>query len=511
MSDQSTKFTRKPMLIVNDATDILAILNETIAMFESLSNRLEQAFKTLRGQGRITENNIKETLRDVRVSLLEADVALSVIKPFIESITEKAMGQTVLKSLSPGQELIRIIRDELTHVLGDEHSELNFNANPPVVILMAGLQGSGKTTTAAKLAKWIQENKKKSVMLTSCDVYRPAAIDQLATLAQSVGASLHPSTPAQTPLNIVKTAMDAAQKTHADVLIIDTAGRLHIDATLMDELKEIHHFAHPTETLLVVDSMIGQDAAHAAKIFNDALNITGIILTKTDGDARGGAALSMRQVTGKPIKFMGVGEKIDALAAFHPERLASRILGMGDVLSLIEDAEKLDKTKSEKLAKKLKKGHAFDLEDFRDQLKQLGKLGGIASIMKKLPGMGNLAGMAGNSDDIEKRIKEIDAIICSMTPQERRFPALLKSSRKLRVAKGSGTNVPAVNKLLKQFEQMQKMVKKVSQAGGMQKMMRGMGMTGGMGGGAFPDMNQLQNMLPNGLGNDLKKLLGNKE
>ncbi len=484
-------------------------------MFENLSNRLDRVLKNLRGQGRITENNIKETLRDVRVSLLEADVALSVIKPFIDTVTEQAMGQEVLHSLTPGQELIRIIRDELTHLLGDEQSELNFNAAPPVIVLMVGLQGSGKTTTTGKLAKWMQENKQKSVMLTSCDVYRPAAIDQLATLADTVGASLFPSNPSQSPLTIVQDAIEAAKRAQSDVLIIDTAGRLHIDEALMEELKQIHALAQPTETLLVVDSMTGQDAAHTAKAFNEALDVTGIILTKTDGDARGGAALSMRQITGKPIKFMGAGEKIDALNPFYPDRVASRILGMGDVLSLIEDAEKLDKTKSEKLAKKLKKGHAFDLEDFRDQLKQLGKLGGIASIMKKLPGMGNLGAMTGGAD-MEKRIKEIDAIISSMTPQERRFPALLKSSRKLRIANGSGTSVPAVNKLLKQFEQMQKMVKKVSQAGGMKKMMRGIagmgglpgmpGMTGGMGG--MPDMSQLQHMLPNGLGDDLKKLLG---
>ncbi len=481
-------------------------------MFESLSNRLDRTLKNLRGLGRISESNIKETLRDVRVSLLEADVALAVIKPFIETVTEKAMGQAVLQSLTPGQELIRILRDELTHLLGDEQNELNFNAVPPVVILMVGLQGSGKTTTAGKLAKWIQENKKKTVMLTSCDVYRPAAIQQLATLAETVQASLHPSDPSQSPIDIVKAAIEAAKRSISDVLIIDTAGRLHIDEKMMQELKEIYALAKPTETLLVVDSMTGQDAAHTAKAFNDALDITGIVLTKTDGDARGGAALSMRQITGKPIKFMGVGEKIDALSPFYPDRVASRILGMGDVLSLIEDAEKLDKTKGEKLTKKLKKGHAFDLEDFRDQLKQLGKLGGIASIMKKLPGMGNLGGMMGNTNDIEKRIHEIDAIISSMTPQERTYPALLKSSRKLRIAKGSGTSVPAINKLLKQFEQMQKMMKKVTQGGGMKKMMRGMAGMSGMGGmGGMPDMSQLQSMLPNGLGNDLKKLLGNKE
>lgn len=488
-------------------------------MFENLANRLDRIFKNLRGQGRITDSNIKDTLREVRVSLLEADVALPVIKSFIETVTEKSMGQTVLQSLTPGQELIRIIRDEMTHLLGDESSELNFNTTPPMIIMMVGLQGSGKTTTSGKLAKWIQDNKKKSVMLTSCDIYRPAAIDQLATLAQTVGAALHPSHPSQSPKDIVKGAIEAAKRSLSEVLIIDTAGRLHIDEAMMAELKELQTLAQSTETLLVVDSMTGQDAAHTAKAFNDALNITGVILTKTDGDARGGAALSMREITGKPIKFMGEGEKIDALNLFYPERVASRILGMGDILTLIEDAEKLDKTKGEKLVKKLKKGSSFDLEDFRDQLRQVGKLGGIASIMKKLPGLGNLGGMASNPGDMEKRIKEIDAIINSMTPQERRFPALLKNSRKLRVAKGSGTEVPAINKMLKQFEQMQKMMKKVTSAGGMQKMMRGMaGMSGmpGMGnfpgmGAGMPDMSQLQNMLPGGLGNDLKKLLGNKE
>lgn len=470
-------------------------------MFESLASRLDRTFKNIRGLGRITEKNVKETLREIRVSLLEADVALPVIKDFISDITEKAMGQAVTQSLNPGQELVRVVRDELTHILGDEQSEINLKAEPPVVILMAGLQGSGKTTTTAKLAKLLKEKYKKSVMVTSCDIYRPAAIDQLATLAQDHELELHPSNPEQKPINIAQEAIEAAKRAVCDVLIIDTAGRLHIDSSMMDEIKSIHQVSNPTETLLVVDSMTGQDAAHTAKAFDDALALTGVVLTKTDGDSRGGAALSMRHITGKPIKFMGAGEKIDALEAFYPDRVASRILGMGDVLSLIEDAEKLDTSKGKKLAKKLKKGKAFDLEDFRDQIKQISKMGGIAGIMKKLPGMGAMGKMAGESGDMEKRFNEIEAIINSMTPKERQFPALIKNSRKQRIAKGSGTEVQAINKLLKQFAQMQKMVKKVSQKGGMKNLMRGMGGgmpgMGGMGGG-MPDMSQLKDMMPPG-------------
>lgn len=476
-------------------------------MFESLASRLDRTFKNIRGLGRITESNIKETLRDIRVSLLEADVALPVIKEFISDITEKAMGQTVTQSLNPGQELVRIVRDELTHILGNENSEINLKAEPPVVILMAGLQGSGKTTTTAKLAKFLKEKQKKSVMVTSCDVYRPAAIDQLATLAQDHGLELHPSNPNQQPVNIAKEAVEAAKRAVCDVLIIDTAGRLHIDTSMMDEIKAIHQASNPVETLLVVDSMTGQDAAHTAKAFDNILTLTGIVLTKTDGDSRGGAALSMRHITGKPIKFMGAGEKIDAIEAFHPDRVASRILGMGDVLSLIEDAEKLDNSKGKKLANKLKKGKAFDLEDFRDQIKQISKMGGIAGIMKKLPGMGAMGKMASQSGDMEKRFVEIEAIINSMTPQERQYPALIKHSRKQRIARGSGTEIQAINKLLKQFEQMQKMVKKVSQKGGMKNLMRSMGGMAGMSGGlpgmggmgtGMPDMSQLKDMLPPG-------------
>ena len=461
-------------------------------MFESLASRLDRTFKNIRGLGRITESNVKDTLREIRISLLEADVALPVIKNFISDVTEKATGQAVTQSLNPGQELVKIVKDELTHILGDECCELNLKAEPPIVILMAGLQGSGKTTTTAKLAKFLKETHKKSVMVTSCDIYRPAAIDQLATLAKDHELELHPSNPSQQPVNIAKEAIEAAKRAVCDVLIIDTAGRLHIDATMMDEIKALHSVSKPTETLLVVDSMTGQDAAHTAKAFNDALALTGVVLTKTDGDSRGGAALSMRHITDKPIKFIGAGEKIEALEAFHPERVASRILGMGDVLSLIEDVEKLDKTKGKKLATKLKKGKTFDLEDFRDQIKQVSKMGGIAGIIKKLPSMGSLGAMAGQGGDMEKRFIEIEAIINSMTPKERQFPALIKHSRKQRIAKGSGSEVQAINKLLKQFEQMQKMVKKVSQKGGLKNLMRGMG------NGGIPDMSQLQGMMPPG-------------
>lgn len=477
-------------------------------MFQSLSNRLDRTLKNLRGLGRITEKNIEDTLREIRVSLLSADVALPVVKTFIEAVKEKALGEKVLSSLSPGQEFIKIIKEALTETLGSENSDINLNATPPVVILMAGLQGSGKTTSSAKLAKHLIEKQKKSVMLASTDVYRPAAMEQLKTLAASLDTPYFDANPKDKPTTITKAAIKAAKNAVCDVLIIDTAGRLHVDADMMDEIKQIHAICEPTETLFVVDSMTGQDAANTAKSFNEALEITGVVLTKMDGDARGGAALSIRHITEKPIKFMGMGEKIDALEPFHPDRIASRILGMGDVLSLIEEAEQLDKTKGKKLVKKIQKGRGFDLEDFRDQLKQIGKLGGVASIMKKLPGMGNMGKMAGG--DIEGRLKGTEAMINSMTPKERHFPALIKGSRKQRIAKGSGTTVPELNKMLKQFEQMQKMMKKFSSKGGMKKMMRGMGgMPGGlpgMGGAGMPDMDQLQNMMPGDMG-DLSKLL----
>ncbi|MFN3234266.1 MAG: signal recognition particle protein [Gammaproteobacteria bacterium] len=477
-------------------------------MFESLSQRLDKTLKNLRGLGRISEDNIKETLRDIRVSLLEADVALPVIQAFLEEVKTKALGQEVMQSLTPGQALIKIIKDEITQILGEENQELDLKATPPVVILVAGLQGSGKTTTVAKLAKHLQEKHKKSVMLTSADVYRPAAIQQLETLARDINAQYHPSDASQKPAKIAKAAIKAAKNAVCDILIFDTAGRLHVDDAMMDEIKNLHDILNPTETLFVVDSMTGQDAANTAKAFNDALPLTGVVLTKTDGDARGGAALSIRHITGKPIKFMGVGEKLDALEPFHPDRVASRILGMGDMLSLIEDVEqKVDKQKSKKLARQLAKGKSFDLEDFRDQLEQIGKLGSLKGLMKKIPGMGNIPGM-GSGEDLEKKLSQIRAMINSMTPQERHFPALIKSSRKQRIANGSGTTVIDVNKLLKQFAQMQKMMKKFSSKGGLKKMMRGMGGMPGMGnmdlsslmgGGGMPDMDKLSSMLPPGM------------
>lgn len=482
-------------------------------MFETLASRLDRTLKGLRGLGRLSEKNIKDSLRDIRVSLLEADVALPVIKSFMERVQEEALGSRVESSLTPGQEFIKIVKEEITQALGSDNAELDLKATPPVVFLMAGLQGSGKTTTTAKLAKYLKEQLKKSVMVTSCDVYRPAAIKQLETLAQDHEIEYFPSTESDKPVKIAKRAVEAAKKAVCDVLIIDTAGRLHVDADMMTEIKDIHKAVNPTETLFIVDSMTGQDAANTAKAFDEALALTGVILTKTDGDARGGAALSISQITGKPIKFMGAGEKIEALEAFHPERVASRILGMGDVVTLIEEAERLDKEKGKKLVKKIQKGKSFDLEDFRDQLKQIGKLGGIASIMKKLPGnMGGIGKIA--SGDMEGKIKEIEAMVNSMTPKERHYPNLIKGSRKLRIAKGSGTTVPAINKLLKQFEQMQKMMKKMSQKGGMKKMMRGMGGMPGMGGAGMPDMSQLNDMMGKG-GMDgipgLDKLMGDKD
>lgn len=473
-------------------------------MFESLSNRLDRTLKNLRGLGRLTEHNIKDTVRDIRINLLEADVALPVITSFVENVTQKALGQEVMQSLSPGQELIRIVRDEITTMLGSEHSDLQLNAVPPVVILMAGLQGSGKTTTSAKLAKWLQETHKKTVTLVSCDIYRPAAIEQLEILAKDIGAHFHQAQSTQHPIDIARDALDSAQRNMSDVLIIDTAGRLHIDAEMMAEIQAIERATSPTETLFVVDSMTGQDAAHTAKAFNDALTLTGIVLTKADGDTRGGAALSMSAITGKAIKFIGTGEKLQGLEVFYPERMASRILGMGDVLSLIEEAEKLNQSNNN-LSKKLKKGKTFDLEDFRDQIQQVSKMGGIASILKKLPGMGHLGAMTGGNSDVEQRFVRIEAMINSMTPQERQHPLLIKHSRKQRIAKGSGTTPQAINQLLKQFEQMQKMMKKVSQKGGLKNMMRGMGSMP-MGGG-FPDMAAFQNMMPSGMQKDLEKLI----
>jgi signal recognition particle subunit SRP54 len=443
-------------------------------MFESLTERLGRTFKALRGQGRLTEDNIKDALRDVRMALLEADVALPVVRDFINQVRERAVGKEVLESLTPGQAMIGVVRDELTALMGESNADLQLNVPPPAVILMAGLQGAGKTTTVAKLARFLKERRKKSVSVASCDIYRPAAIEQLKTLAGEVGVNFHPSAAGQDPVAIAQAAVEAARKQFIDVLIIDTAGRLHIDAAMMDEIQRLHAALRPVETLFVVDSMTGQDAANTAKAFNDALPLTGVILTKTDGDARGGAALSVRHITGKPIKFLGVGEKTEALEPFYPDRLASRILGMGDILSLVEQAERsIDRDQAEKFANKLKKGKGFDLEDFREQVQQMRKMGGMASLLDKLPGMGNVPDeVKGQLND--KEFSRIEAIINSMTVKERRFPDIIKGSRKRRIAAGSGTQVQDVNRLLKQFDQMQRMMKKMSK-GGLGKLMKGLG------------------------------------
>lgn len=443
-------------------------------MFESLTERLSRTLKTLRGQGRLTEDNIKEALRDVRMALLEADVALPVVRDFIEHVRARAVGKDVLESLTPGQALIGVVRDELVALMGQANEDLQLNVTPPAVVLMAGLQGSGKTTTVAKLSRFLKERRKKTVLVASCDIYRPAAIDQLQTLAGEVGAVFFPSTPDQDPVAIALAAVESARKQFIDVVIIDTAGRLHVDTEMMDEIKRLHAALRPVETLFVVDGMTGQDAVNTAKAFSEALPLTGVVLTKADGDARGGAALSVRHVTGKPIKFLGMGEKTGALEPFHPDRLASRILGMGDVLSLVEEAERnLDRGKAEQLANKLKKGKSFDLEDFREQMQQMRQMGGLGALMDKLPGMGNVPDAVKQQVN-DKEMLRMEAIIGSMTPLERRTPDLIKGSRKRRIAAGSGTQVQDVNRLLKQFDQMQRMMKKMSK-GGLSKMLRGLG------------------------------------
>ena len=456
-------------------------------MFENLSDRLTKTLKNISGRGRRTEDNIKDTLREVRMALLEADVALPVVRDFIKNVKERAVGQDVSKSLTPGQVFVKIVKSELETAMGEVNEVLNLKAVPPAIVLMAGLQGAGKTTSVAKLAKFLKTREKKKVLVVSADVYRPAAIKQLETLAKEVDVDFFPSDISQKPIDIAKAAISHAKKQFHDVVIVDTAGRLHVDEDMMGEIKALHAAINPIETLFTVDAMTGQDAANTAKAFNDALPLTGIILTKTDGDARGGAALSIRHITGKPIKFIGVGEKTDALEAFHPDRLASRILGMGDVLSLIEEVEqKVDRVKAEKLANKVKSGKGFDLEDFRDQLVQMKSMGGMMGLMDKLPGMGNMSEkIKGQMDD--KITGRMEAIINSMTKGERERPDIIKGSRKRRIAAGSGTQIQDVNKLLKQFTQMQTMMKKMSAKGGMQKMMRGMkGMLPpGMGGGGM--------------------------
>ena len=458
-------------------------------MFENLSDRLTKTLKNISGRGRLTEDNIKETLREVRMALLEADVALPVIREFIAKVKESAVGQDVSKSLTPGQVFVKIVQKELEAAMGEVNEALDLKATPPAVVLMAGLQGAGKTTSVAKLAKFLTEREKKKVLVVSADVYRPAAIKQLETLASEINVGFFPSDIKQKPIDIANAAIDHAKKNFFDVLMVDTAGRLHIDGDMMAEIQELHSAIKPIETLFTVDAMTGQDAANTAKAFNDALPLTGVILTKTDGDARGGAALSIRHITGKPIKFMGVGEKIEALEPFHPDRIASRILGMGDVLSLIEEVEqKVDRKQAEKLAKKVKSGKGFDLEDFRDQLVQMKSMGGMMGLMDKLPGMGNMSEQVKGQMDDKVTIR-MEAMINSMTPAERQRPEIIKGSRKRRIAAGSGTQIQDVNKLLKQFTQMQKMMKKMSGKGGMQKMMRSMkGMMppgGGMGGGGM--------------------------
>ena len=457
-------------------------------MLENLTGRLQGVIKNLRGQARLTEENIADAMREVRMALLEADVALPVVKDFIAKVKERAQGKDVLQSLTPGQAVIQVVNDELVALMGAGNVGLNLAAVPPVIILMAGLQGSGKTTTSAKLGKLLKEQKKK-VLLASADVYRPAAIEQLKTLGKQLEIECFDSNANQKPVDIAQAALDFAKRGYYDVVIFDTAGRLGIDEAMMAEIKALHQLLNPMETLFVVDAMQGQDAVNTAKAFGDTLPLTGIVLTKLDGDARGGAALSVRHITGKPIKFIGVSEKVDGLEPFHPDRMASRILGMGDVLSLIEQAHKnVDMAEAQKLADKVKSGKNFDLDDFKAQMSQMRKMGGMGALMDKMPAQ--MAGMAAkmNPDDADKSIRRIEGIINSMTPLERRKPELIKATRKKRIADGSGVQVQEVNRLLKQFEETQKMMKMFSK-GGMSKMMRGLGgMMGGLGGGKFPGM-----------------------
>ncbi|MBL6804321.1 MAG: signal recognition particle protein [Pseudomonadales bacterium] len=457
-------------------------------MFDTLSERLSGTFRKLTGKAVLSEENIQDALREVRRALLEADVALAVVKDFTDRVSLRAVGQEVSKSLSPGQAFIKIVQAELEAVMGNASSELDLKAAPPAVILMAGLQGAGKTTSVGKLSRYLKQTAKKSVMVVSADVYRPAAIKQLQTLAAEVEVEFFESNEQQKPEAIVSAALLEAKRKFIDVLIVDTAGRLAVDAEMMAEIGDLHALLKPVETLFVVDAMTGQDAAITAKAFNDTLPLTGVILTKADGDARGGAALSVRHITGKPIKFIGVGEKSDALEPFYPDRIASRILGMGDVLSLIEEAErKVDKAQAEKLANKIKKGKGFDLEDFREQLKQMQNMGGVASIMDKLPGMGALPPGAAKMVD-DSKFKRMESIINSMTPRERRNPDVLNGSRKRRITQGSGTQIQDLNQLLKQHKQMQKVMKKMK-GGNMANMMRGLGGMRGMGGMGGPGGN----------------------
>jgi signal recognition particle subunit SRP54 len=448
-------------------------------MLDNLTQRLAKVVKTLRGQARLTEENIQEMLREVRMALLEADVALPVVKDFIASVKEKALGQEVLGSLTPGQALVGVVHRELTELMGGQATGLNLATQPPAVILMSGLQGAGKTTTTAKLGKWLKERQKKKVLTVSCDVYRPAAIEQLKTVSAQAGIEFFPSSVGQKPAEIAAAALDYAKKHYIDVLFVDTAGRLAIDEAMMAEIKELHAQLNPIECLFVVDAMLGQDAVNTAKAFNEALPLTGVILTKLDGDARGGAALSVRHVTGKPLKFAGVGEKLGGIEEFHPERMAARILGMGDILGLVEEAQRgVDQEKAKDFVQKMKSGKGFDFNDFKEQIGQMRKMGGVAGLLDKLPAQfAGMAAQAGNGAD-EKAIGRVEGIINSMTPGERAKPELIKASRKRRIAAGAGVQVQDVNRLLNQFEQTQKMMKQFSK-GGMAKMMRSMqGMMG---------------------------------
>ena len=450
-------------------------------MFDQLSDKLRGTIKTLSGRGRLTESNISDAMREVRIALLEADVSLDVTKEFVEHVRTRSVGTEVLGSLQPGQAVIKVVQEELKKLMGDSNEGLNLATRPPAVVFVAGLQGAGKTTTVGKLGNFLKTREKKSVLVVSADIYRPAAIEQLRTIANDLDLKFYPSDSSQKPVEIAKNALDHARKNSIDVVILDTAGRLHVDEKMMQEVRELHVAAQPVETLFIVDSMTGQDAVNSAKAFDQALPLTGVILTKTDGDARGGAALSIRQVTGKPIKFLGVGEAMDALEPFHPDRVASRILGMGDVLSLVEEVErKVDKVQAEKLAQKITKGKGFDLEDFRDQMMQMQKMGGIMGMVDKLPGMDKLPQKA--LDQVgDKKTDQVIAIVNSMTPHERKFPAVIRGARKQRIAAGSGTQVQDVNRLLKQFLQMQKMMKRMKKKGGMKGMMdqmRGGGMPG---------------------------------
>ncbi|MBZ0142252.1 MAG: signal recognition particle protein [Rhodocyclaceae bacterium] len=443
-------------------------------MLDNLTQRLSRVVKTLRGQARLTEDNISDALREVRMALLEADVALPVVKDLVARIREKAIGQEVIGSLTPGQSLVGVVHRELTELMGGAHSGLDLSVQPPAVILMAGLQGAGKTTTTGKLGKLLRERMKKKVLAVSADVYRPAAIQQLKLVAEQAGIDFYPTQAGDKPTAIAASSLDFARKHYYDVVLFDTAGRLAIDEAMMKEVAELHAALQPVETLFVVDAMLGQDAVNTARAFNEALPLTGIILTKLDGDSRGGAALSVRHVTGKPLKFAGVGEKLTGLEEFHPERMASRILGMGDVLGLIEEAQRgVDQEKAKEFAQKLKTGKGFDLNDFKEQIGQMRKMGGVSGLLDKLPAQFAQAAQQAGSQVEDKAVRRLEGIINSMTPQERAKPELIKASRKRRIAAGAGVQVQEVNRLLNQFEQTQKMMKQFSK-GGLQKMMRGM-------------------------------------